>query len=435
MKKNRSHGRRLRMESLEGREMLAVLVVDAAGHGDFTTIQAAVDAADAGDKIRVRAGTYAENVVVDKELTIRGAAGNTAIVDPVNNTTTGALGIGFDLQASGIKIKGFTIRESGTNVDTEGTIGIRTSASFAGYEIENNVIEDHTIGIYLNTETSMSGEVDETEVEGNTIRDNNRGGANTGNGIFSDQGLQNVEIERNTFTGANATASIKIIGTDGETDTVQSEITIKWNNFQGLSGAGIYFENVVDSVVKRNVMMNVARTGIHLNGGNENVEVKRNRLTNPGTQDLYGILLSDTEEIGANTNNLIKRNRITGAGLTGIQIEDSSSNTLLRNKIKGSLGGDLEEDADGNGISLVNADNNTLERNKTKENARHGIFVDADSTGNTLIRNKSEDNNVEDADGFDYNDDTTGGTGPSGVQNTYTNNKGDTENKAGLIED
>ena len=216
---------------------------------------------------------------------------------------------------------------------------------------------------------------------------------------------------------------------------MQSDVTIERNNFHDLTGAGIYFENVVDSEIKRNDMTNVARTGIQLNGGNENIEIKRNHLTNPGTQDLFGILLSDTEEINPNTNNLIKRNRIIGAGLTGIQIEDSSSNTLLRNKIKGSLGGDLEEDEEGNGISLVNADNNTLERNKVKDNARNGIFVDSASTGNTLIRNKSEDNNTEDADGFDYNDQTTGGTGPSGVQNTYTENKGDTENKTGLIED
>lgn len=435
MKKNRSNDRRLRMESLETREMLAVLVVDAGGGGDFTTIQAAVTAADAGDKIKVRAGTYAENVVVDKELTIKGAFGNTAIVDPVNNTTTGAQGIGFDLQADGIEIKRFTIRESGTNVDTEGTIGIRTSANFSGYEIKNNIIEGHTVGIHLNTDTSTTDEIEETEVKGNTIQNNNRAGTNTGNGIFSNLGLQNVEIERNTFTGTNVTTSIRIIGTDGETDTVQSDITIERNNFHDLTGAGIYLENVVDSEIKRNDMTNLAKTGIQLNGGNENVEIKRNHLTNPGTQDLFGILLSDTEDINPNTNNLIKRNRVIGAGLTGIQIEDSSSNTLLRNKIKGSLGGDLEEDEEGNGISLVNADNNTLERNKTKDNARNGIFVDAASTGNTLIRNKSEDNNTEDADGFDYNDLTTGGTGPSGVQNTYTENKGDTENKTGLIED
>jgi parallel beta-helix repeat protein len=152
-----------------------------------------------------------------------------------------------------------------------------------------------------------------------------------------------------------------------------------------------------------------------------------------GAQDFYGIILSDSLEIDANTNNLIKRNHITGAGLTGMLISDSTANTIERNRIKSTLGGDLEDDSDGNGISLVNADNNTLKRNKVKENARHGIFIDADSTGNTLIRNKSKDNDTEDEDGFDYNDDTTDGDGPSDTDNTYEKNKGGTQNVSGLI--
>jgi parallel beta-helix repeat protein len=321
------------------------------------------------------------------------------------------------------------------DLDPDGTIGFQTSSSFSGYQIKNNVIQGHTVGVYLNSDTSTTGDVEETKVKGNMLLDNNRAGSNTGNGIFSDQGLQNVVITRNTFTGANPTAAIKIIGTSGTPDTVQSNITIQWNNFHDLTGAGIYLENVVDSVIRRNILTDVDGTAFHLNGGNEDIEVKRNHLTNPGTgtNEAYGILLSDTEDIGPNTRNLIKRNRIKGAGLTGIQIEESSSNTILRNKVKGTLGGDLANEADGNGISLIDADNNTLKRNKTKENARHGIFVDANSTDNTLIENKSRNNNTENASGFDYNDETTDGT-PSGVQNTYEDNKGDTENKTGLID-
>ena len=35
---------------------------------------------------------------------------------------------------------------------------------------------------------------------------------------------------------------------------------------------------------------------------------------------------------------------------------------------------------------------------------------------------------------FDYNDETTGGSGPSGVQNTYKKNRGKTQNVPGLIQ-
>jgi pectin methylesterase-like acyl-CoA thioesterase len=40
---------------------------------DYTTIQAAINAADAGDTIQVAAGTYNEFVDVSKPLSIRGA--------------------------------------------------------------------------------------------------------------------------------------------------------------------------------------------------------------------------------------------------------------------------------------------------------------------------------------------------------------------------
>jgi parallel beta-helix repeat protein len=441
----------MRLEALEDRRMLAVFTVDddfAANDQDereFTTIQAAVDAASAGDKIRVKPGTYEENVVVNKQLKIKGAdasldeyldATEASIVDPVNNTATGGVGIAFDLQADGIEIKGFTIGEFDTNTDPDGTIGVRTSASFSGYKIKDNVIEENTIGIYLNTATSESEDSspDRTKVEDNVIRDNDRNGSNSGNGIYSDLGLQNVKIKDNLFTGTNDETSIKIVATDDDdADTLRSNITIKDNDFEDLSGAGIYFENVVDSLIDDNDLENIALSGIELNGGNEGVTIKKNDLDNVGTEDLFGIILSDENEIDANVNNVIKRNEINGSGLAGLVIRDSSENTIERNKIKGTVGGDLQFADEGNGITLENADNNTLSRNRVEDNARHGIFLDSSSTGNTLRKNKSKDNAVEVAAAFDYNDSTTGGTGPSGVQNTYEKNKGVTQNVTGLI--
>ncbi len=49
------------------------------GAGGYATIQAAINAANAGDTIEVGAGTYAENLTIDKDLTIIGDGDDTII--------------------------------------------------------------------------------------------------------------------------------------------------------------------------------------------------------------------------------------------------------------------------------------------------------------------------------------------------------------------
>lgn len=115
-------------------------IVDLAGTGDFTSIHEAVEAASAGDTIRVQPDQYAFTadlgpVVVDKRLVIIGSGympvedGGTELID--------IPGTGFfDLNGSadGTVIKGFRVQGATDFLDTEG--------GTAGVTIEENLFID-----------------------------------------------------------------------------------------------------------------------------------------------------------------------------------------------------------------------------------------------------------------------------------------------------
>ena len=306
--------------------------------------------------------------------------------------------IAFDLAADGILIEGFTIGEFDSAADADGNVGIRTSASFSGYEIEDNVIENNTIGIYLNTLTTLNGPVlvKRTEVEDNVIRNNDVAGAASGNGIYSDQGLQNVVIEENVFSGRNFNDGITIVNSPDQTTnpTLQTNIRIRDNNFKESTGGGIYFESVTNSSIRDNKFTRTALNGIQLNGGNQHVVIEENKLDTVGTDGYHGIILSNESGDGENQNNTIEENRIIDAGLTGLVLRNSSFNTVRENTIGGSKGFDLSDPLWGNGISLENASNNRIVENNVQKNARNGIFADSASIGNSFIENLSKDNNT-----------------------------------------
>jgi len=133
----------------------ATWVVDD-GDADFASIQAAVDAAAAGDTIEVRSGTYVENVVVDKSLNLRGENSDTVIID-----ANGKTGVRWMQHTDNVSISEFTIRNA--------SMGIDVYSHTRGSVIRNNIITNSWIGIDC-------WQIDNTiTVVGNTITNNERG--------------------------------------------------------------------------------------------------------------------------------------------------------------------------------------------------------------------------------------------------------------------
>ena len=93
---------------------------------NYCTIQSAIDAVAtvAGNTITVDAGTYAENVVVSKSLTILGpnagvnACSGTRVAEAIVVPATAAISSGelFHVAASGVTISGFTLDGDNTSI-------------------------------------------------------------------------------------------------------------------------------------------------------------------------------------------------------------------------------------------------------------------------------------------------------------------------------
>ncbi|PVX26760.1 MAG: hypothetical protein CW716_05405 [Candidatus Bathyarchaeum sp.] len=143
---------------------------------DYPKIQDAVAAANSGDTIIVKAGTYTEEwVSVDKQVSLVG--------DNQKSLVYYSTAVGFIVTADGAQISGFTIVSS---VDMQGyAISITSSNNCV---VEGNLIEGNVVGVSVTGSSSgntISGNIlnhNERSIElfnspENTISDNNITGA------------------------------------------------------------------------------------------------------------------------------------------------------------------------------------------------------------------------------------------------------------------
>jgi len=438
----RTTRRSLQVESLEDRRMLSrtIFVDDDRNvyrHAQFTSIQAAVNAASPGDLILVGPGTYAESVIVDKRLTIQGtfaagsAANNPRVASIVDPPASGTETPGFSFLANKITVQGFTIADLNGDATANGTIGIYTSPTFSSYKIVGNEIKQNSIGIYLN-----SSGVGTSLVTANRIHDNNRGLGvlpAAGNAIYSDQGSQKITINANTIRN-QGNAAILFTGLIGDVpfavpnNRLNISANVVGDANRDDSGATILLIDVTDSSVKANALFNSNGSGIALAGGCSNITVQANAILSP---DFTGVNLANIIDfVTPNNNNSILSNSIINAGAgggSGIRIRGDASGNLVRaNAITGSIQFDSTPGY-GNGITLEDtAHDNRIELNSMSKNARDGIFADVGTFDNRLNRNTAVLDKL-----FDF-EDLSIGLGTAGTANFWTNNVGQKASPPGL---
>jgi parallel beta-helix repeat protein len=111
------------------------LEVGPPGTADYSSIQDAIDAATPESTILVQAGTYAEQLDVDKSLTIRGAGPGSAVSFPAGGPADSAVLLIHDVGA--VRIESISVRSDQPDVD-----GIRirdaTAVIIESVEARNN---------------------------------------------------------------------------------------------------------------------------------------------------------------------------------------------------------------------------------------------------------------------------------------------------------
>jgi len=210
-------------------ETVSILHVAADGSGAYTTIQAAIDAAQAGDFILVAGGTY-DRFTVDKSLTLLSPGGAEGVIingigvnqgwgiriaAGVDNVTIGAEGHGFTVNAGSGDLAAVYVVGGNDGIVVEGNLlyGGTGHALLTGGGVNDVRVAGNTLTAdgpnavaYNNGATSVGSPSDGVDFIGNTFT----GGADAG--LLLGVEATNATITGNTFNGEAGHAQLELWG-------------------------------------------------------------------------------------------------------------------------------------------------------------------------------------------------------------------------------
>lgn len=225
------------------------------------SIQAAINGANPGELILVGAGTYHENVVVDKPLILRGIG--MPVVDCEGNGST------ITLSADEIVLDGFMVTNSSRFSEAIKIIS------------NNNTIKYNTV------KNSGSG-ISIINSRNNTVEANNASYNEIGISLSSSFGNQ---INNNSIISNNQYG----ISIESSNSNNISNNNASQNSFYGISISNSNYNNITNNNVNHNEIY-----GLWLLESNDNAITSNNFSQNPS-----GIYLEDSGE------NIFKRNNVS----------------------------------------------------------------------------------------------------------------------------
>jgi parallel beta-helix repeat protein len=340
----------------------SALLVDSKGTGDFSKIQDAIDASEAGGEIIVLNGTYRENLVVDRPITLRGdgkpviAGGNSSA--PL-----------ITINASGVVLDGFVFSgcvderyDSGAVLvlSDESTIVNNTVSGSSGHGIHMLNSKNHLISGNLIHDNSKAGiqfsGANYSRIAANDIRQN-------GYGIFIDRSEQNRISDSDVWDNRG----------DGIVISATSMSEFINNSIHNNSENGIYHVDSDNNIITGNRIRDCKNCGINIDRSSY-VMILANTIERCGEM---GVSL-DTSNIAFVTLNTVSDNHLNGIAILG-----SNYNTISRNLVR---------DNRDSGISLrLGSERNIITNNEISASRRYGLVFDG-SNSNTAQENKIYNN-------------------------------------------
>lgn len=358
----------------------------------YKTITAAISAADSGDIIIVKDGTYDESFTIDKSITVKSENEHgAAIGDGIG--PEGVVLIGKFGGVRHVTLEGFTF---GTLKGLGILVGDANNfLTVTDCTIKNNYIHDRNYGILI-TPNSTHCTIFGNQIESNArfgMTVSGKGTITIKNNIFQDhenRSAMRISHDRNATVNLQNN-SILNIGSAG-VQIYASNVNITGNLFEGNRHAGVYIDsNLTNIVIKdENQFYQNGNCGIFAKNGTE-VTIENNTITentNAGISCMGQATISD---------NLIDQN--TGHGMIISEESTVTNNTISNNGNSGIYTSDGNFVINNNQI-LNNTDcgiivrcPTSLQNNTIDGNGGAGIEISGDSVKVEVCSNNTISNN------------------------------------------
>jgi len=291
------------------RNYSTTLFVGGSGEGNYSSIQSAIDDCFDGDSIRVFGGTYYENIIVNKQITL---IGNGLFNEDVRGGTPGVRGLHKPAMRGG-STRGADDPSIINGSGLRDVVKITSDHVFVtGFQIENSKNSYSNAGIRVESQNNTLShnnctrnyyginlyKTENNVVTDNMICDNYQAGILVV--LSNDNIIENNTLDRNTWNGIQLTTSINITmknnvlrehDHNGITLYKSSNNSILDNQCSNNGGHGIELEESSnDNHVVGNVLDGNERSGIYIMGSESNY-LSQNQMFGCGIR-ISGALVS-----------------------------------------------------------------------------------------------------------------------------------------------